>query len=259
MYVATENKDLKFKYLHEKCMSPVQYRKYCPNCDREIIPEEIVRGYEYQKGSYVIINEEDLARIPLETTKTIDILDFVQLDQVDPIYFDKTYYLEPSPGGEKAYTLIIEAMKRTNKVAIAKVIIRSKQSLAALRVKDKTLIMETIFYPDEIRSPDSLSSGVDVSKLHDNEIKMAVNLIENLSVNFDPGKYEDEYRKALWELIEGKIVGREVSHVQVSEPTNVVDLMEALKASVELAQQQHKKTSSRKPGSKSTKKASTGT
>ncbi|NLB51652.1 MAG: Ku protein [Syntrophomonadaceae bacterium] len=259
MYVATENKDLKFKYLHEKCMSPVQYRKYCPNCDREIIPEEIVRGYEYQKGSYVIINEEDLARIPLETTKTIDILDFVQLDQVDPIYFDKTYYLEPSPGGEKAYTLIIEAMKRTNKVAIAKVIIRSKQSLAALRVKDKTLIMETIFYPDEIRSPDSLSSGVDVSKLHDNEIKMAVNLIENLSVNFDPGKYEDEYRKALWELIEGKIVGREVSHVQVSEPTNVVDLMEALKASVELAQQQHKKTSPRKPGSKSTKKASTGT
>jgi DNA end-binding protein Ku len=258
MYVATENKDLKFNYLHEKCMSPVQYRKYCPNCDQEITQEEIVRGYEYQKGSYVIINEEDFARIPLETTKTIDILDFVKLEQVDPIYFDKTYYLEPSPGGEKAYTLIIEAMKRTNKVAIAKVIIRSKQSLAALRVKDKILIMETIFYPDEIRSPDSLSSGVDVSKLHDNEIKMAVNLIENLSVDFDPGKYENEYRKALWELIEGKIVGRKVSHVQVQEPTNVVDLMEALKASVELAQKQHKKITSRKSGSKSTKKAKTG-
>lgn len=257
MYVATENKDLKFNYLHEECMSPIKYRKFCPHCEREITPEEIVRGYEYQKGNYVIVKEEDLARIPLESTKTIDILDFVQLEQVDPIYFDKTYYLEPSAGGEKAYTLIIEAMKRTNKVAIAKVIIRSKQSLAALRVKDKTLIMETIFYPDEIRSPDSLSSGVDVGKLHDNELKMAVNLIENLSVDFDPGKYEDEYRKALWEMIEGKIVGREVSQVQAPEATNVVDLMEALRASVELAQQ-HKKDKPRQTGTR-TKKAQTGT
>ena len=260
MYVATENKDLKFNYLHEKCMSPIQYRKYCPNCEREITPEEIVRGYEYQKGSYVIMNEEDLERIPLESTKTIDILDFVQLDQVDPVYFDKTYYLEPSPGGEKAYTLIIEAMKRTNKVAIAKVIIRTKQTLAVLRVKDKTLLMETIFYPDEIRSPESLSSGVDVAKLHDNELKMAVNLIENLSVDFDPGKYEDDYRKALWELIEAKIVGREVSQVQKAENNNVIDLMEALKASVDLARQNNKKTAPPKTGSsKGTKKTKTGT
>ncbi len=259
MYVATENKDLKFNYLHGECMSPVQYRKYCPRCDRELAAEEIVRGYEYQKGSYVIIKEEDLARIPLDTTKTIDILDFVQLEQVDPIYFDKTYYLEPSPGGEKAYTLIIEAMKRTNKAAIAKVMIRSKQSLAALRVKDRTLLMETIFYPDEIRSPDSLSSGVEVDKLHDNELKMAVNLIENLSIDFDPGKYEDEYRKSLWELIEGKIVGREVSQVQTPETAaNVVDLMEALKASVELAQQQQKNTSG-KSVTKGGEKTRTGT
>jgi DNA end-binding protein Ku len=220
MYVATENKDLKFNYLHEKCMSPIQYRKYCPNCDREIAPEEMVRGYEYQKGSYVIINEEDLSRIPLETTKTIYILDFVQLEQVDRSILTRPIYLEPSPGGEKAYTLIVEAMKRTNKTAIAKVVIRSKQSLAALRVKDKTLIMETIFYPDEIRSPESLSSGIDPEKLHDNEIKMAVSLIENLSVDFDPVKYEDDYRKALWELIEGKIVGREVS--QMPTPENIM-------------------------------------
>jgi len=237
-------------------MSPIQYRKYCPNCDREIAPEEMVRGYEYQKGSYVIINEEDLSRIPLETTKTIDILDFVKLEQVDPIYFDKTYYLEPSPGGEKAYTLIVEAMKRTNKTAIAKVVIRSKQSLAALRVKDKTLIMETIFYPDEIRSPESLSSGIDPEKLHDNEIKMAVSLIENLSVDFDPVKYEDDYRKALWELIEGKIVGREVSQMPTPENNNVVDLMEALKASVELAQKNKKPAATRK---KTSKKSQTGT
>jgi DNA end-binding protein Ku len=199
---------------------------------------EIVRGYEYQKGSYVVINEEDLERIPLENTKTIDILDFVDLTQVDPIYFDKTYYLEPSQGGEKAYSLLIEAMSQTGKVAIAKVMIRSKQSLAALRIKDQVLIMETIFWPDEIRSPSALNLGVDRSKLHDNEIKMAVSLIENLSTSFEPAKYQNEYRQALWELIESKIVGKEVvAAAPVADRDNVVDLMEALKASVKLAEE----------------------
>ena len=238
MYVATEHKDIKFNFLHKECMNPIQYRKFCPHCDREIASEEIVRGYEYQKGSYVVINEEDLERIPLENTKTIDILDFVDLTQVDPIYFDKTYYLEPSQGGEKAYGLLVEAMSQTGKVAIAKVIIRSKQSLAALRIKDQVLIMETIFWPDEIRSPSALNLGVDRSKLHDNEIKMAVSLIENLSTSFEPAKYQNEYRQALWELIESKIVGKEVVAVApVADRGNVVDLMEALKASVKLAEE----------------------
>lgn len=238
MYVATEHKDIKFNFLHKECMNPIQYRKFCPHCDREIASEEIVRGYEYQKGSYVVINEEDLERIPLENTKTIDILDFVDLTQVDPIYFDKTYYLEPSQGGEKAYSLLIEAMSQTGKVAIAKVIIRSKQSLAALRIKDQVLIMETIFWPDEIRSPSALNLGVDRSKLHDNEIKMAVSLIENLSTSFEPAKYQNEYRQALWELIESKIVGKEVvAAAPVADRDNVVDLMEALKASVKLAEE----------------------
>jgi DNA end-binding protein Ku len=238
MYVATEHKDIKFNFLHKECMNPIQYRKFCPHCDREIVSEEIVRGYEYQKGSYVVINEEDLERIPLENTKTIDILDFVDLTQVDPIYFDKTYYLEPSQGGEKAYGLLIEAMSQTGKVAIAKVIIRSKQSLAALRIKDQVLIMETIFWPDEIRSPSALNLGVDRSKLHNNEIKMAVSLIENLSTSFEPAKYQNEYRQALWELIESKIVGKEVvAAAPVADRDNVVDLMEALKASVKLAEE----------------------
>ena len=238
MYVATEHKDIKFNFLHKECMNPIQYRKFCPHCDREIASEEIVRGYEYQKGSYVVINEEDLERIPLENTKTIDILDFVDLTQVDPIYFDKTYYLEPSQGGEKAYGLLIEAMSQTGKVAIAKVIIRSKQSLAALRIKDQVLIMETIFWPDEIRSPSALNLGVDRGKLHDNEIKMAVSLIDNLSTSFEPAKYQNEYRQALWEIIESKIVGKEVvAAAPVADRGNVVDLMEALKASVKLAEE----------------------
>ncbi len=260
MYVATENKDIKFNYLHQECMSPVQYRKYCPRCDREINSEEIVRGYEYQKGNYVVINEEDLERIPLENTKTIDILDFVNLPQVDPIYFDKSYYLEAAPGGEKAYSLLIEAMNKTSKVAIARVIIRTKQSLAALRVKDKVLLMETIFYPDEIRSPAGLSQGLETGKLHENEVKIAVNLIENLSVDFEPGKYHDEYRQALRELIGAKIVGKEVVNAPaVSDKGKVVDLMEALQASVKLAEESRKNNEGTAEGKKKrTRKVKTG-
>ena len=237
-----------------------------PQCNREINNEEIVRGYEYQKGNYVIINEEDLERIPLANTKTVDILDFVELNQLDPVYYDKTYYLEPAPGGEKAYSLLIEAMNKTNKIAIARVLIRSKQSLAALRVKDRILLIETIFYPDEIRSPASLNTGIDKAQLHDNEIKMAVNLIENLSIDFNPEKYQDTYRKALWEIIEAKIVGKEIiSPAPSVENTNVVDLMEALKASVQLSEEKRKEES--KPDKspdkttktkKSNKKAKTG-
>ena len=246
MFVATENKDIKFNYLHKECLSPVKYQKYCPRCEREIAGEEIVKGYEYQKGNYVVINEEDFARLPGEKTKTIDILDFVDLSQVDPIYFDKSYYLEPAPGGEKAYTLIVEAMQQTRKIAIARVMIRSRQSLAALRIHDRMLVMETIFYPDEIRSPASLNQGLDPGKLHENEIKMAVNLINNLSTDFEPSRYEDENRKALWEIIEAKIAGQEVAAPAVVEKGNVVDLMDALKASLEMTDKARKPDKPRK-------------
>ncbi|MEN6325425.1 MAG: Ku protein [Syntrophomonas sp.] len=256
MFTATQSKDLKFNYLHRECMSPIKYQKYCPRCEKEINSDDIVRGYEYAKGNYVVINEEDLERIPQENTKTIDILDFVSLEQVDPVFFDKTYYLEASPGGEKAYALIVEAMKTTKKIAIAKILIRSKQTLAALRVKDNYLLMETIFYPDEIRSPASLNPGVDRSKLHDNELKMAVSLIENLSTDFEPANYQDNYRQALWQMIEAKIAGKEIVAPEPAAATGkVVDLMEALKASVKLAEDNRKearkttKTPRKKTGS----------
>lgn len=257
MYVATENKDLKFNYLHQECMAPVSYKKICTKCGKDLKPEDIVRGYEFQSGNYVIIKEEDFARIPQENTKTIDILDFVKLEQVDPVYFDKSYYLAPTPGGDKAYSLIVEAMKKTGKIAIAKILIRSKQSLAALRVKDDFLILETIFYPDEIRSPESLGKGVGIEKLHENEIKMAVNLIENLSIDFDPSRYEDDYRKALWEMIDAKIAGREIVTPNVHPVDDkVVDLMEALKASVKLAEANKTEPKKKKPSQG--KRAKTG-
>ncbi|HWP98417.1 MAG TPA: Ku protein [Syntrophomonadaceae bacterium] len=249
MYVATERKDIRFHYLHRECMTPVEYRKYCPRCQKEIAGDEIVRGYEYQKGSYVVINEEEFERIPVENTRTIDILDFVQLEQVDPIYYDKSYYLEAAPGGEKAYTLLTEAMQQTTKVAVARVVIRSKESLAALRVKDRYLLMETLFFPDEIRSPLSLNNGLEQSRLHDNELKMAVSLVENLSTEFDPSKYQNQYRQALWEIIEAKIAGQEIVNPQPApESGKVVDLMEALRTSVKLAEE------NRQPAARQSKK-----
>lgn len=256
MYVATENKDIKFNYLHKECMSPIKYQKFCPRCEKEVNSDDIVRGYEYQKGSYVVINPEDFERIPQENTKTVDILDFVSLAQVDPIYFDKTYYLEPTAGGEKAYSLIVEAMQKTSKIAIAKIFIRTKQSLAAIRVKDNVLVMETIFYPDEIRSPASLNQGLDPAKLHDNEIKMAVSLIENLSTDFDPSRYQDDYRLALGEIIQARIAGQEiVTPAPTAEKGNVVDLMEALKASVKLAEENRKGAAKKAGGTRKKAKA----
>ena len=256
MYVATENKDIKFNYLHKECMSPIKYQKFCPRCEKEVNSDEIVRGYEYQKGSYVVINPEDFERIPQENTKTVDILDFVSLAQVDPIYFDKTYYLEPAAGGEKAYSLIVEAMQKTSKIAIAKIFIRTKQSLAAIRVKDNVLVMETIFYPDEIRSPASLNQGLDPAKLHDNEVKMAVSLIENLSIDFDPSRYQDDYRQALGEIIQARIAGQEiVTPTPTAEKGNVVDLMEALKASVKLAEENRKGAAKKAGGTRKKAKA----
>lgn len=213
--------------------------------------DEIIKGYEFQTGNYVIIHDEELKKATKEDKNTIDIQDFVSLNQVDPIYFEKTYYLEPARGGDKAYALLIQAMEKAGKVAIAKVQIRSKLTLAVLRVLDDLLVMETIFYPDEIRSSASLNHGTNIDKLHDNEVKMAVNLIESLSTEFEPTHYQDEHRQSLSEIIEGKIARHEISApVQNKATGNIVDLMEALKASIQLAEENRNTSEKQKSPSK---------
>lgn len=246
LYAATERKDLKFNYLHETCHTPIRYRKWCPSCDREVGAEEIVWGYEYEKGKYVVLRDEDFERVPLSTTKTIDIIDFVNLEEIDPIFFDKTYYLEPAEGGFKAYSLLRRAMEETGRVAVAKVVIRTKESLAAIRVyRGSALAMETMFFPDEVRSAEELAGINEEPRLHDNEIKMAVSLIGSLSGHFEATRYENEYRKALRALVEEKIAGREVAEVTAPETTKVVDLMEALRASIRLAEEERLRRSER--------------
>jgi DNA end-binding protein Ku len=243
MYTATENKEIRFNYLHAKCKTPVKYERRCPTCDVVVPQDEIVWGYEYEKGRYVILHEEDFQRIPGEGSRTIDILDFVDMAEIDPVYYEKSYYLEPNAGGEKAYALLKRAMRETGKVAVAKVAIRSKSALACLRIHGDVVMMETMFYPDEIRSTTGLSGITTEPQLHENEIKMAVSLVSNLSAPFNPAKYTDAYRENLMEIIQAKIAGEEVA-VPTTAPDGgkVVDLMEALRASLAATQKEQEAT-----------------
>lgn len=239
MYAATEKKSVSFRQIHRECGTPIKYAKLCPHCDRQVGEEEIARGYEVEKGKFVIIEDKDMEAIPDEPTRTIDIIDFVDLKDIDPIYFDHSYFLGPEETGQKAYVLLRRAMEEGGKIALAKVVIRSKQSLAALRPHgEKHLIMETMFYPDEVRDAGEIPVSDEV-KIHDNEAKMAVDLVTSLSTEFEPGKYTDDYRKALLDIIRAKAEGEAVT-IQAPREEKVVDLMEALKASLSLAEKEKK-------------------
>ncbi|AYO31623.1 Ku protein [Biomaibacter acetigenes] len=237
MYAATEKKNISFRQLHRECGTPIKYEKVCPTCGRKVEEDEIARGYEYEKGKFVIIEDKDLESIPDETTRTIDIVDFVDLRDIDPIYFDHSYFLGPEETGQKAYILLRKAMEEAGKIAVAKVVIRAKQSLACLRpYGENYIIMETMYYPEEVRDVGGIPVSPDV-KLHENEVKMAVQLVSSLSTEFKPEKYTDDYRKALLDIIRAKVEGEEI-RIPAPREEKVVDLMEALKASLALAEKE---------------------
>lgn len=237
LYAATESKDVRFNLLHRECRTPIQYRKVCPQCDREIAQEEIVKGYEFERGRYVTLEDEEFEAMPLAAKRSLDIVGFVKLDEIDPVYFDKTYYLEPGDGGAKAYALLRTAMEMTGRVAIARVVIRTKESLAALRVfGDRVLAMETMHFPDEVRSVAGLT-GILEPELRPQELQMATGLIESLAMGFEPERFENQYRQAVLELIDAKVTGEEVHLAEPApERGRVVDLMEALRASIRAAE-----------------------
>lgn len=255
MFAATEEKSLKFRYLHEACKTPIQYVKRCPHCEVDLDWKDIVKGYEYESGRFVIVDDEELEELKEKKTRAIDIIDFVNMAEIDPIYFDKSYFLGPEETGNKAYRLLKESMEKTGKIAIAKITIRSKEHLAAIRIYKNCIMLETIFYPDEIRDV-SLVPGLGTeADLNEKELDMANQLIANLSVPFDPTKYRDEYRESLKEFIESKIEGEEF-HVSAEMPkANIIDLMDALKASIEATKAQ--KTKGAKGKAKSKKRTAT--
>jgi DNA end-binding protein Ku len=211
MFTATEDKDIKFRYLHKECHTPLKYKKICPTCNKEVAEAEIVKGYEYETGHFIIIEEKDILALKAEIDdRNIEILDFVKLTEIDPIYFDKSYYLAPQENGSKAYTLLRKAMNDTDKIAIAKMTIRNKQTLAALRVFKNILVLETIFYPDEVRPVSQVPGLPEGDIVNEKELDIATKLIDNLTAPFDPQKYKDDYREALRELINKKIEGQEI-------------------------------------------------
>jgi DNA end-binding protein Ku len=248
MYSATQSKELKFHFLDKRDLKPIGYDKVRKDTGRSVPQDRIVRGFEIEKGKYVPLEDEDLDRLDIELTHSIDILDFVALEEIDPIYYRKAYYLLPQDGAEKPYRLLVRALDETEKVGIAKVVIRNKQHLAALRANDGRLILETMYYPDELREPESVDGSTRLQKA---EVEMAKSLVENLSSPFKPDKYDDTYRRELLALIRAKAKGRELPEPQEPEEGEVIDLMAALRESVD---QTKKRT--RKQTRKRTKKAS---
>jgi DNA end-binding protein Ku len=234
MYPSTEEKSVKFNQLHDKDGGRIRYKRVCSIDGEEVPFEHIVKGYEIEKDRYVLLEDEDFDAVPVESSRAIDIQQFVDLDEIDPIYFQKTYYLVPEETGIKAYRLLQEAMSENGKVGIAKVSFRDKEHLSALRFKEDVMVLETMYWPDEIRPAEFDELEKDV-KIRPQEVQMAQSLIENLSDEWDPSAFRDEYREALLEIVEKKAAGEEITVVEEAEPAKVVDLMEALKASVEAA------------------------
>lgn len=233
MFSATEDKDISMRYIHKTCITPLSYVRKCQTCEKEVEWEEISKGYEYEPGRFVIFEKDELETISGEANKEIKILDFVNLTDIDPVYFQKTYYLGPGDTGSGAYHLLLDSMRQTGKIGIAKVSIRSKSSLAAIRVIENCLAMETIFYPDEIRPISQVPNLPEKVTVNEREMEMAKMLISQLSTPFEPEKYKDEYRGRLLEAIEHKVAGEEVQAAPTLQKTSVIDLMAALQASLD--------------------------
>jgi DNA end-binding protein Ku len=233
---ATESKDVSFNQIHQVCNSRIKQKKFCPVCDRDVEASEIVKGYEFSKGSYVLMEEGDFENLPVASMRRIEVTAFVQGDMIDPIYYDKTYYLNPSDAGRKPFVLLLKALQSKNVKAVAKIGFRSKEHLCVLRATDDSVVLETLFYPDEIRK---LETSFKEAEIDERELAMAEGLIDLLYEDFEPGKYKDAYRDALLERITAKQQGGTFVNVAVPEQEEkVYNLMDALRASLEAAKQQ---------------------
>jgi len=237
LYSAVSRKSVRFHQLHDKDGVRIQQKRVCPADGEEVAYENIVKGYEISPDRYVVIEPEELEALDPKRTRAIEIQEFVDLDEIDPIYFDHPYYLAPDTGAAKAYRLLLEAMQETKKVAIARVVIRQKENLVAIRASGNVLAMATMVFHDEVVPPDTIDElPDDEAEVSDREVQMAQQLIESLTADFEPQKYHDEYRERVLELIEAKAAGETISVQPPEEPAKVPDLMAALEQSLAAAQ-----------------------
>jgi len=236
LFSATSPKEVRFHMLHDKDGARIQQKRVCSKDGEEIPLEHIVKGYEVSKDTYVMVTPDELEGLDPKASRTIDIQDFVDLDEIDPVYYDATYYMVPEKGASKAYALLLEAMRKSNKVAIARVVLRQKQHLVALRPMGNAMSMQTMLYADEVVDPQSLEGLPEDVEVTDRELKMAQQLIDSLADDFKPERYKDDYRERVLEMIDRKADGQEiVAPEEEEEQAPVVDLMAALEASLAAA------------------------
>ena len=236
LYSATEERDIAFRQVHREDGGRIRYQRVCTKCGEEVSYADIAKGYEMPDGSIVVLTDDDFENLPITTNRMIDVVQFVPWEELDPIYFSKSYYLEPEKAGIKPYVLLARALEESGKVAVVKVALRQREALAAVRVRDGVFVLETMLWPDEVREPEFgfLDDDVDVRP---QELAMAGTLIESLSGEFDPNEHHDAYRQALEQVIEAKVEGHEIvaPEARPDEGAAVVDLMSALRASVDAA------------------------
>ncbi|MEU7896536.1 Ku protein [Nonomuraea sp. NPDC049152] len=256
LYSATEQKDVTFHQVHREDGGRIRYKRVCTVDGEEVPYSDIAKGYELATGEIVVLTDEDFEDLPLTTSRRIDVLQFTPADQIDPIYFAKSYYLEPDAQGSKPYVLLRNALESSGQVAVVKVALRQRESLATLRVRDGVFVLETMLWPDEIRKPDFGFLEED-TEVRPQELKMAESLITTMVADFDPAEYHDAYREALQQVIEAKVAGKEVIAAPEGEEEAgpAVDLMAALRASVEAAKKERGASEKKEPKKKARKSA----
>ena len=247
--VAQQRKDVAFRTLHRECGTPIKQKRYCPFHERDVEADELVKGWEFAKNQFVMVEESDLESVALQRSQSVDIIRFVPLDQVDPIYFDRTYYLAPAgpEAQRRPYVLLLRAMQDAEMAAVGKFVLWGKENLCLIRPLGDSLALETLYFAEDIRPRAEIDEAVDETEVKGPELAMARQLVESLVGDFDPEDYENEYRNELRAMLEAKLAGKEIAKPEPLREAPVVDLMEALKQSVAQAQKGRAKPAAAKP------------
>jgi DNA end-binding protein Ku len=255
--VAQQRKDVSFRTLHRECGTPIKQKRWCPVHERDVEPDELVKGWEFAKGQYVIVEESDLEAMALTRSQSIEIDRFVPMSEVDPIYFDRTYYLAPAENDaqRKPYVLLLEAMRKTELGAVGKFILWGKENLCLIRPLGDSLALETLFYAEDVRERKEIDEAVADTKVGKAELEMAVQLVDNLKGSFVPADFTNDYREQLRAMLEAKLAGKEITIPEVAESAEVIDLMDALKQSVAMSKSDGKEPAKPKKASSGRKRA----
>ena len=232
--VATQRSDIAFRTLHRECGTPIKQKRYCPTHERDVEADELVKGWEVVKGEFVMVEDSDLESVALQRSQSIEILRFVKLDDVDPVYFDRTYYLAPanSPAQRRPYVLLLRAMEETGMAAIGKFVLWGKENLCLIRSQGESLMLETLFFAEDVRPRSEIEEAVGETDVKDAELELARQVIGSLEGEFDATDFENEYRTELRQMLEAKLEGQEIARPAPAEETPVIDLMDALRRSV---------------------------